>query len=155
MYKNSPQKFGRKTQCWIFHGRPVLLCYVFRETLTKCRKWHILLNLATRHSSTLGEDHLGQRWRIWDPIGTHNNVFRKKSTSLNPMTLIDSSKPVFERSTEYEYWPNHLLVSGLERQVLLTAGDLSGRNKGECVPLLAVRTHYCQRGKPASNVCSV
>ena len=141
--------------------------HVFRETLKKCRKWHILLNLATRgcswvnfkfrHASTLVEGHLGQRWRIWDPMGTHNNVFRKKSTSLNPMTLIDSSKPVFERSTEYEYWPNHLLVSGLERQVLLIAGDLSecGRNKGECVPLLAVRTHYCQRGKPASNVCSV
>ena len=47
MYKNSPQKFGRKTQCWIFHGRPVLLCHVFRETLKKCQEWHILLNLAT------------------------------------------------------------------------------------------------------------
>ena len=46
---------------------------------------HILLNLATRgchwvkfkfrHASILGEGHLGQRWRIWDPMGTHNNFF--------------------------------------------------------------------------------
>ena len=41
-----------------------------------------------RHASTLGEGHLGQRWGIWDPMGTHNNCFRrKKSTSLNPMSL--------------------------------------------------------------------
>ena len=74
MYRNSPRKFGRKTQCYIFQGRPVLLGHVFRGTLKKCRKWHVLLNLATRgchwvkfkfrHASTLGEGHLGQRWRI-------------------------------------------------------------------------------------------
>ena len=67
------------------HGRPVILGLVFRGTLKKCRKWHILLNLATRgchwvkfkfrHASILGEGHLGQRWRIWDPMGTHNNFF--------------------------------------------------------------------------------
>ena len=40
-----------------------------------------------RHASTLGEGHLGQRWRIWDTMSTHNNFSEKKSTSLNPMTL--------------------------------------------------------------------
>ena len=79
MYWKSPRKFGQKIQCKIFHGRPVLLGHVIRETLKKCRKWHILLNMATRgcpwvkfklrHASTLCEGHLGQRWRI--PIGTH------------------------------------------------------------------------------------
>ena len=91
MYRNSPRMFRRKTQCKIFHGRPVLSDHVFRGTLKRCRKWHILLNLATkfkfRHASTLGEGHLGQRWRIWDTMSTHNNFSEKKSTSLNPMTL--------------------------------------------------------------------
>ena len=82
MYRNSPRKFGRKTQCKIFQGRPVLLGHVFRGTLKKCQKWHVLLNLATRgchwvkfkfrHASTLGEGHLGQRWRLLDHPGLRN-----------------------------------------------------------------------------------
>ena len=80
-----------------FHGRPVLLGHVFRGTLKKCRKWHILLNLATRgcpwvkfkfrHTSTLGESHSGQRWRIWDPLEPHSIFFQKKITSLNATRL--------------------------------------------------------------------
>ena len=45
------------------------------------------VNFKFRHASILGEGRLGQRWRIWDPMGAHNNFFRKKSASLNSMTL--------------------------------------------------------------------
>ena len=101
---NKILKNWRKRQKWN---------HVFRETLKKCRKWHILLNSATRgcpwvkfkfrHASTLGECHLGQRWRIWDPMGTHNNVFREKSTSLNPMTLDENEWSLFVCKDRLEF----------------------------------------------------
>ena len=37
-----------------------------------------------RHTSTLGEGHLSQRWRIWDPTIIFSE---KKSTSLNATRL--------------------------------------------------------------------
>ena len=40
--------------------------------------WKIAPVVTNIMSVTLGEGHLSQRWRIWDPMGPHNNFFQKK-----------------------------------------------------------------------------
>ena len=39
------------------------------------------------YASTLGQDHLSQRWRSDTFMGPHNNFFRKKSCFLNNLSL--------------------------------------------------------------------
>ena len=100
----------------MFHGRPVLLGHVFCETLKKCRKWHISLNFATRgcplvkfkfgHASTLGEGHLGQRWRICYPMGTHNNFFRH----WNQVVTINWHLDLTENNSKEIFWSNKKLT---------------------------------------------
>ena len=44
-----------------------------------------------RYASTLGQDHLSQRWRNFTFLGSHNNLFRKKirySKSRDTLTYI-------------------------------------------------------------------
>ena len=49
-------------------------------------------NFKFRHASTLGEGHLGQRWRIWDPMGTHNNFFTHWNQVITINWQLDLSK---------------------------------------------------------------
>ena len=98
--------------------------FVFCGTLKKCRKWHILLNLATRgcpwvkfkfrHASTLGEGHLGQRWRIY--MGIHNYSFKKKIHHCDTYDII----PLRKKSTIMTHM---ILLKWLNPIILNTMGS--------------------------------
>ena len=49
-----------------------------KQRSTFANFWHLFIHVTLLTHSALGGGHLGQRWRIWDPMGTHNNFFRKK-----------------------------------------------------------------------------
>ena len=109
-------------------------------------------------ASTLGQDHLSQRWRGFTILGPHNYFFRQKSCFLNNLSL-DHNNITFaifynlpeslSAASPKNWFPNNIWFPADERDSgrMISSGDRSSKNT-HFHSMCSVLKHFKTRNPP-------